>query len=215
MMTLKVIGTGFGRTGTTSLKTALETLVFGPCYHMTEVFAHPDHIPLWHAAPGSGSTGWDAIFEGFGASVDWPGAAFWRELVAACPEAKVIHSERPEADWYRSFAGTIQGHLTRPAPGTPPGWSEMVADVINARVFGGQGDDEAACLAAYRAHNAAVRAEVPANRLLVFDPAEGWAPLCAFLGVTEPGEPFPHRNTTADFQAAIAAIADGRDPELP
>lgn len=214
-MTLKVIGTGFGRTGTTSLKAALETVGFGPCYHMTEVFAHPAHIPLWHEAAQAGAGDWETVFDGFQASVDWPGAAFWRELVAAYPDAKVIHSERPEADWYRSFAGTIQTPLTAPSPGTPPGWSEMVANVVNGRVFGGRGDDEAACLAAYRAHNAAVRAEVPAGRLLVFDPAEGWGPLCAFLGIAEPGEAFPHRNTTADFQAALAAIAEGREPDLP
>lgn len=208
-MALKVIGSGFGRTGTSSLKRALEQVGLGPCYHMTEVFAAPDHIPLWHAAGTTGETDWDRLFLGYGAAVDWPTAAFWPTLMRLFPDAKIVHTERPEDDWYRSFSNTIQPAMLGDGAGTPPGWKAMVDEVIGRSVFGGGMADEAACRTAYREANAAVRAQVPADRLLVFDPSEGWGPLCRFLGVETPSVPYPHENTTRDFQALMKGLSDG------
>src|SRR5260370_35399633 len=101
-MVLAVIGSGFGRTGTRSLKDALEELGFGPCHHMEEIFEHPDQVPYWQAIATGKTVDWNAAFEGYGAQVDWPGAHVWRQLAAAFPEANVVTRVRPEASWPRS-----------------------------------------------------------------------------------------------------------------
>ena len=201
-MALKIIGAGFGRTGTSSLKAALEMVGYAKCYHMTEVFRNPGHIPVWSAAADGRAVDWTRLFEGYRASLDWPGAALWRELIAAFPDAGVILTERDEAAWLRSFSQTIRPTL-QAGPPEPPGWAEMARKVIHEGVFGGASDDDEACLAAYRRQSAQVRAEVPADRLLVFDPADGWGPLCDFLGIDAPQAEFPHANTTADFRRTV------------
>ena len=209
-MALKVIGTGFGRTGTSSLKLALEGLGVSKCYHMKEVFEHPEHIPLWDAAARGEPVDWDTIFDGFAATVDWPGAAMWREIWAAYPDAKFIHSERDEDAWLRSFSNTIRNGLSAgDAAAGPPGWSQMVDRMISQKVFGGRMDDDTVCRAAYRRNSEEVRAEIPADRLLVFQPEAGWGPLCDFLGVPVPDTPYPHENTTADFQKLMAELTGG------
>jgi Sulfotransferase domain len=93
-MALRVIGAGFGRTGTHSLKLALEQLGFAPCHHMYEVRAHPEQLAFWQAAARGELPDWDEVFAGFAAQVDWPGARFWRELAEHFPHAKVILSVR-------------------------------------------------------------------------------------------------------------------------
>ncbi len=201
-MTLRIIGSGFGRTGTLSLKFALEMLGFSKCYHMKDVFEHPDHISAWTAAAKGETPDWGAVFEGYQASVDWPGSAVWRELLAAYPDAKIIHSERDEAAWLKSFDATIRKGVQGLVPG-PPGWPEMANAIVNERVFGGRAADDDAALDAYRRNNAAVRAEVPPEKLLVFDPGAGWAPLCAFLDVPVPDTPYPHVNKKEHFGAPM------------
>jgi len=104
---MKVIGAGFGRTGTTSLKAALETLGFGPCYHMTEVFAHPWHADVWVAAARGETADLDAVLEGYESTVDWPACAFYEEIMQRHPEAKVLLSVRDPERWYESTRGTI------------------------------------------------------------------------------------------------------------
>lgn len=203
---LEIIGSGFGRTGTSSLKLALRELGFSPCYHMDEVFSHVEHIPYWDAATTGALDDWSAIFAGYRAAIDWPTASFWRELAAVYPDARVIHTERPEDAWYTSFANTIQPVLKAELPNLPPGWFAMCARTITDRCFGGRAQDREAVLDAYRRNNAAVRAELPVGRLLVFDPADGWEPLCAFLDVAVPDAPYPKVNTTAEFQAALQAL---------
>src|SRR5581483_5643355 len=106
-MTLRVVGAGVGRTGTHSLKLALEQLLGAPCYHMLEVFGHPEHVPSWAAAADGSLTDWDAIFTGYGAAVDWPAAAFWREISAAYPDALVLLSVRDPDSWWKSASNTI------------------------------------------------------------------------------------------------------------
>lgn len=202
-MTLDVIGSGFGRTGTKSLEVAIETLGFGPCHHMREVLEHPEHVAHWQALARGEAVDWTAVFAGYRAQVDWPGAAVWRDLAAAYPAARVVHSVRPDEVWWASFSTTIGKLMTRRAElPLPP----HVADMLDAWVefagkptFGGRYDDRETALAALRRRDAEVRDAIPADRLLVFDVAEGWAPLCAFLDVPVPDAPFPHHNLRADF----------------
>jgi hypothetical protein len=196
-MTLRIVGAGLGRTGTHSLKIALEQLLGGPCYHMSEVFGHPEHVPLWHAAMRDEAVDWDTVFEGYVAVVDFPGSAVWRPLAAAYPEAPVLLSTRSSSDaWWKSASSTILAVGTRDGMDE---WGAMVGAMF-ARA-GLDGEDEAASKAAYERHNAEVRAEVPADRLIDWTPEDGWGPICEGLGLPIPEEPFPLTNTTADFRA--------------
>lgn len=207
-MTLEVIGAGFGRTGTLSLKTALEQLGFTGCYHMYEVMAHLEHAPVWTAASRGEDVDFDTLLIGYRATVDWPACVFWRELMAVFPDAKVLLSVRPPERWFSSFRNTIYEVMSRPRPEgveLPPefeGLMTMADEVVRDRSFGPRFTDldDAAIIAAYEAHNQEVRDGVPADRLLEFDVAQGWAPLCAFLGVAVPDDPFPNVNDTATFR---------------
>jgi hypothetical protein len=206
-MALRVIGSGFGRTGTKSLKDALELLGLGPCHHMTEVFENPEQVPHWQALATFRPVDWDAAFAGYRAQIDWPGAHAWRALAAHYPDAKVIHSVRPEAAWWDSFSGTIGAILDRPPPADAPlpphvwAMGAAISAMIGEQTFGGRHGEREAALAAYRRRQAEVVAAIPAERLLVYDVAEGWGPLCAFLEVAVPDAPFPRTNDRAEFWA--------------
>jgi hypothetical protein len=208
-MALELIGSGFGRTGTLSLKLALEQLGFGRCYHMLEVAQNPGHAALWSAAHDGKTIDWDALYAGYRATVDWPSAEFWRELIDRYPNARVIHTERPSAAWFESASSTIFRTMTRGATnGMPPAFAEqleMARKLILQGRFGGRLDDEAHAIAIYEAHNAQVKREIPAARLLVYEPGQGWEPLCKFLGVPIPETPYPKVNTTEDFLARFSA----------
>ena len=209
-MTLRVIGSGFGRTGTMSTKLALEQLGYGPCHHMTEVMADPDQPAHWAAYAAGEPVDWHAAFERYAAQVDFPGAAVWPDLAAAFPEAKIVHTERPEEDWWPSYAATIHKFFRhRETMDLPP----PVADIFRTMdtilvdgVLGGTGKEQA--IAAYRRNNERVREEVPAERLLIFSPASGWEPLCGFLGVPVPAAPFPRTNGRDEFWTIF-----GSEPE--
>jgi hypothetical protein len=205
-MGMQVIGVGFGRTGTNSLKLALEQLLGGRCHHMHEVFERPGLIELWSEA-AAGRPDWDAIFAGDVATVDWPAAAFWRELVEREPDALVLLSmrESPQAWWTSASRTIFQPFDLDGAPAEIEAWMATVRELI--RSHGVDLDDEAAAEAAYLAHIDAVRAAVPLARLVEWTTGDGWAPLCAALGVPVPDEPFPHVNTTAEFRSRI-----GLDP---
>ncbi len=202
-MSLAVIGSGFGRTGTASLKRALEMLGFGPCHHMEEVFAHPEQVPHWQAVAAGGAVPMATLFAGYRSQLDWPGAHLWQELAAAYPQAKVIHSIRPDDAWWKSFSGTIGQFMDGPPKvPLPPHMLAMLAamqTMVVDRTFGGSATDRERVLAAYRSRAEQVRAAIPPERLLVFDVSEGWEPLCRFLGVPVPAEPFPHLNSTEAF----------------
>jgi len=203
-MTLSVIGAGFGRTGTNSLKLALEQLGLGPCHHMLEVIDKPDRIAFWNAAAHGERSDWDTIFRDFGATVDWPSTFFWRELAAYYPQAKIILSQRPDEDWLRSIKATILASLKRVderPDGAPRDIGHMAYHLIVTRTFGGRIDDDGHVLSVYRAHNAEVRRTIPRERLLVYDVAEGWGPLCRFLGKAIPDTPIPRVNSTDEFIA--------------
>jgi len=206
-MTLQVVGAGLGRTGTVSLKGALERLLGGPCYHMVEVFAHPDHVPAWAGATRGEPTDWEALLGGYRAAVDWPAGAFWRELSEANPGAIVLLSVRDDAaTWWRSADRTVFEAMRRPQPPEMAEWHEMIVDLLCTR-FTDQWLEPEAAMAAYERHNDEVRATVPADRLLEWRPGDGWEPLCTALGVPVPDEPFPHENRSADFRA-MAGLDD-------
>jgi len=197
IMALKIIGSGLGRTGTLSLKRALEQLGFGPCHHMLEVFQHPESVPLWVAA-GEGRPDWDAIFAGYQASVDYPGCKFWRELAAHYSDAKVIHTVRDPDAWFDSTQATIFAP-DRGAADAPPHLArffEVLFGDLRPHL-----QDRPYMIAYFREHSAAVEREIPKERLLVYRVDEGWEPLCAFLGVPVPSAPFPLENTRAEFRS--------------
>ena len=202
-MSLAVIGPGFGRTGTMSLKHALEHLGFGPCHHMDEVFAHPEQVPYWQAYAAGRPMVWDDVFAGYRSQVDWPGAHPWRELATAYPQAKVVLTVRPEAAWWTSFSATIGKLMSAPDEVTQPlhakHMKQVAIELIRVRTFGCPHTDRDGVLAAYRRRTAEVCATISSQRLLVFDVAEGWAPLCRFLDVPVPAVPFPRTNSTEQF----------------
>jgi len=204
-MALRVVGAGLGRTGTNSLKLALERLLGAPCYHMIEVFGHPEHIPAWHAAAEGRMPDWHALLADYAAAVDWPAAAFWPELSAAFPDAIVLLSVRDAESWWASASQTIFPSIREQA-GTP--WRAMV-DALFGNRFAGRLDDKATAIAAFERHNTEVRQRVPAKRLVEWCAGDGWTPLCAALGVPVPNEPFPHTNTREDWAARHGDLRTG------
>jgi len=211
-MALKVIGAGFGRTGTLSLKSALETLGVGPCYHMVEVFSHPEHIPMWHTLAFGGKVDWDELFKGYQSTVDWPGCSYWRELAAYYPDAKVLLSHRDPEEWYKSMVATIYTAMKQPIPDSAPApakmQGEMVKKAVVEKTFQNRFDDKDYALSVFRSHIAEVKAAIPASKLLVFDVREGWGPLCKFLDVPIPSTDFPRLNDTATTQALIRSMGE-------
>ena len=210
-----MIGAGFGRTGTTSLKAALEELGFDRCYHMTEVFEHPEHADSWGAARRGEAVDWDGLLEGYEATVDWPGCTFYAELVEHYPHAKVLLNVRDPDRWYESTRNTIY-ELSRISAASPLSRAtfrlvglfapavgkvgRMNNELIWKHTFDGRFEDGDYAKAVFEGHNAEVRRRVPAEKLLVYEVKDGWDPLCDFLGVEVPDKAFPHLNDTAEMR---------------
>ena len=194
---LQVIGAGNARTGTTSLKLALERLLGGRCHHMIEILKDHSQMPGWTAAIDGESRDWDTLLSGYDAAVDWPSSMFWPELLAANPDALVVLSVRPAEEWFVSLSNTIIPVWDNP----PPPLKEFMATLgqLLGERFSFDYHDPAAMMAAFEKHNQSVRAAVPADRLLEWTATDGWEPLCARLGLAVPDEPFPKANTTAEF----------------
>jgi len=212
---LEIVGVGYGRTGTLSLKTALERLGFGPCYHAVEFLRHPEHQTRWEAA-FHGNPNWAEVFAGYRSTVDFPGTAFWRELVDAYPEAKVILTVRDPHEWYASVRETFLAAAgpddEPPIPGAGEGsfvkggnWSQMMANLR----------DEHTAIADFKRHIEDVRSYVPSHRLLVYEVRQGWQPLCDFLEVRVPEEPFPRLNDSEAFKDLIAQHSSHQSNNLP
>lgn len=202
-MALDIIGAGFGRTGTLSLKNALEQLGFNKCYHMMEVMNHPDHNGLWRAAGRGEAVDWEALFAGYKASVDWPSCNFWREQMRAFPAARVILSLRDADSWYESIMNTIWKVSDMIQKADAPESRErtnMVFELIWDGLFQRRLDDKAYVISVFEKHNQTVIDSVPEEKLLVYRPGDGWEPLCEFLGCAIPSTPYPKMNSTEDFQ---------------
>ena len=198
---LKVVGAGVGRTGTHSLKVALEQLLGGTCHHMIEVFAHPEEIPVWTDAIDGKPVDWGALMSGYTAQVDWPGGSFWPELSAANPDALVLLSTRDPDAWFTSCSNTIFAGIQGMIDGGDQ-WMGAMLRLFRER-FSDQIEDRDAMIAAYERHNAAVRAAIPEERLLDWTAADGWEPICARLGLPVPSDPFPVTNTTSEFREML------------
>src|SRR5215210_3295615 len=218
---MEIIGAGFGRTGTMSLKAALEELGFDPCYHMVEVFGHPEHADLWQAAWRSEPVDWEDFLGDYRAAVDWPACTFYGELMERYPDAKVLLSVRDPDRWYESVRNTIYelsslssglrlsrvvfavftlfafGRISR---------GNMVDDIIWEGTFDGRFEDKPYAIGVFERHNEEVKRCVPPDKLLVYEVNEGWGPLCEFLGVEEPDKPFPRLNDTAEMRRRIRSV---------
>ncbi len=218
---MRVIGAGFGRTGTSSLKAALEILGFGPCYHMTEVFAHPEHAEVWTAAWRGKPVDWAGFLGGYDSAVDWPACTFYEDLMDEYPEAKVLLSVREPEGWYKSTRNTIYeiGRVIDASPFSRAafgllgfvvpalgGVSRMAEEIIWRGTFDGRLEDEAYAREVFQSHNNSVVRRVPKDKLLVYDVKRGWGPLCEFLNVPVPDEPFPQLNDTAEFRRRVLAV---------
>ena len=208
-MTLEVIGAGFGRTGTLSMKAALETLDYDKCHHMVEVFGKRGQIDYWEDIAQGALPDWDEVFDGYKACVDFPACIFYRKLMDKYPDAKVILTVRSADSWYKSVSNTIYRAGT-----IIPAWfrlmvprlgrsAKMVDKLIWAGVFKDRFEDEDFAKQVFLDHIEMVKATVPPEKLLVFEARQGWGPLCAFLDKPEPEGPFPHVNDTAEFEGRI------------
>ena len=205
-MSLSVIGAGFGRTATMSIKMALDQLGLGPCHHMEEVFANPGQLPNWQAAADGQQVDWDDVFAGYNSVVDWPGAHYWRELAEIYPDSRVLLSVRPVDRWWASFSSTIKKILemgdTIPEE-YPRSVVNMAYKIVAEQTFGGAMDDKSVVLSAYQKRIDDVKQAIPAERLLIFDVTEGWAPLCKFLDLAVPDGDFPRSNSKEEFWEAF------------
>ena len=211
-MSLQVIGAGFGRTGTLSMKLALESLGYTRTHHMQEVAKSRTQVKLWSEVADGQPPRWDEIFSGFKASVDFPSSTYYRELMEHFPDAKVVLTTRDVDKWYASTASTIY-----PLTTLIPSWmirvippvrqmNHVVVSTVWQRVFDGRFEDAAHAKQVFVDYEAEVQRTVPADRLLVFNVAEGWEPLCAFLDCDVPDRPFPHLNDAASFPARHRAL---------
>lgn len=218
-MGIELIGAGLPRTGTLTQKTALEMLGYGPCYHWVDVLADLSRVQTWEGAM-DGNADWQAIFDGWRSTVDWPGGFFWRELSEAYPDAKVLLSVRDPESWERSFRETVwnMGHgesllrLLSSARGlVDPTWHSYLAFVDRMfwspeGTFAAGHEQPQQLIDAMIAHNEEVKRTIPPERLLVWKPADGWEPLCNFLKVDIPSEPLPHVN---DRETFLDRVIDG------
>jgi hypothetical protein len=212
-MEMRVVGAGVGRTGTHSLKVALEQLLGVPCHHMVEVFAHPEQVPVWTDAIEGRPVDWHTLLADYGAIVDWPGGSFWPELTAAYPDALVLLSVRDPEGWYRSASNTIFNGLTGDLP-VDDAWMASLRKLFHNR-FSDDLENPTVMMDAFVRHNDAVRAAIPASRLLEWSPGDGWEPICERLELPVPDEPFPVTNTTDEFRemAGLPALdASGGEP---
>jgi len=200
-VTLRLIGAGLPRTGTSSLREALRHLLEAPVYHMSEAFARPEHAPTWVAAIEGNPPVWDDFLAGYAAGVDAPFSTCWRDLAAAYPNSPVLLSHRGSAEvWYRSMAATVfpRTHEMLMRDDSDP--MVPLFRVIFSDLFA-DADDPEDVMAGYERWIGEVRAEIPPERLVEWQPGDGWKPICRALGVPVPDLPFPHENSTADYLA--------------
>jgi hypothetical protein len=210
---MKVIGAGFGRTGTMTLKAALEQLGAGPCYHMVEaLWGDTSRLELWQQAADGEDTDWEKLLDGFDSTVDWPGCTFYEPLMEAFPEAKVLLTVRDADAWYESTRSSIYASLIAGRNGqlgggtqTPPSPEAfaMISTLIWDGTFHGRFEDRDYAIEVFNRHNEEVGRKVPAERLVVHRVEEGWRPLAEMLDADEPDAPFPRLNDRAAFREMV------------
>ncbi|MFT5426518.1 MAG: hypothetical protein ACI9ZT_001459 [Gammaproteobacteria bacterium] len=201
-MALSVIGAGFGRTGTMSIKMALEHLGVGPTHHMEEVFKNPAQLPYWQAAADGQQVKWDEVFAGYNSAIDWPSTHYWRELADTYPDARILLSVRPAELWWDSFSVTIKKLLEIKDTiddEYPRSILDMAYKMIAEQTFRGAMDDKSVVLAEFQKRIDEVKEFIPVDRLLVFQVTDGWAPLCKFLNLPVPDIDFPRSNAKEEF----------------
>jgi len=223
-MSIKIIGAGLPRTGTNTLKQSLEQLGHKHVYHMKELLVHPEKLHYWKTLDETGDTDWDAMYEGYDGTVDFPGYPWYKEHMKKYPNAKVIMTVRDFESWYKSVDSTV----FRAGPQTPLEKIKMIGKLLSSararnvvkcikwfkKVFfseqmqGRFGDKEFA-KKFWEDHIADVKAFVPEDNLLVYDVRDGWGPLCKFLGVEEPSEPLPHLNKKENFKKMLPKLMKG------
>ncbi len=203
---MKIIGAGFSRTGTYSLKHALQTLGYDPCYHGEEIFQRPDDVKIWMKALQQ-EPDWRALFDGYLAGLDSPICFFWREIRATFPDAKVILTKREPDDWYESLEASLYQAMMNPerAPKEIRGALNMARAIVLDYIFNGKFKDRRYAIEVYTRHNESVEASFvdDQSNLLVFEVSKGWDPLCAFLDKDIPQIPFPNTNSREQFQALL------------
>jgi len=206
-VSLEVIGAGFGRSGTLSLRKALETLGYAPCYHMQVTLTHYSHLKFWIRARRGAQVDYRRFFRRYRATVDWPACEFWRELMQAFPYSRIVLNVRDPEAWYDSMRETIWAIQPVFPWWFPPVVRQMHDEIIWNTRFNGEFESREKTIAAYRAHVEEVRAQVPPDRLLVYDVAEGWEPLCRFLGRPVPeGVDFPRLNDRRFFRRVMLGL---------
>ncbi len=207
-MALQLIGAGYGRTGTLSLKHALEELGFGPCYHMEEVIKLPFRYRVWQKIVDGESPDWDAVFAGYHATVDWPACNYYQDLLAKYPQAKVILTVRDPEQWHESVLQTIYAfsHINTRFLPFVDGNLRMTRALIWEGVFNGRFTEREYAIQKFNEHIAHVKESVPPEKLLLFNVQEGWQPLCRFLDVPIPTHPFPHVNDRAVMQKRVGQL---------
>ena len=216
---MKVIGAGFGRMGTMSIKAALEQIGYGPCLHMIDIIRDPSLLPPWKERAEGNQIDWASALEGWESTIDWPACKFWREHHETWPDLPVILNNRDKDAWYKSMLNSIheakemamRGELKPSDPDTPPPSPEvmmMINGIVWSTFDGRFADDKEYAFQKLDEHYAAVRDTVPKDQILEFDATtDGWEPLCSFLGVDVPDEPFPHLNDTKTFRAQFGMPA--------
>lgn len=209
VVAMRLIGAGLPRTGTSSLREALRFLLDGPIYHMSEAYARPEHVRTWVAAINGEPPQWEEFLDGYAAGVDSPFSCCWRDLAAAYPDVPVLLSHRGSAEaWYRSMDATVLEHtrgvlaLDDDTDPMTPLFRMMFKD-LSADL-----DDADQVKLGYERRLAEVRAEVGPDRLIEWQPGDGWEPICSALGMAVPDVPFPHRNTMADFLARARQVRE-------
>lgn len=224
-MAIKIIGAGFPRTGTNSLKRSLEMLGVSKAYHFKDLLLNPENLHYWQTLEATGSMEWDEIYDGYQASVDFPCYAWYKEHMVRYPDAKVILTVRPFEKWYASVKSTIWVA----GPQTLPEKLSMIAKLItNPRLrkvfkcikfvkgylwkkqFQGRFLDKDFVEKVWNSHLEEVKSHVPPEKLLVYDVRDGWGPLCTFLGVPEPSEPLPHLNKKENFKTMLQDLIKGK-----
>jgi len=203
-MTIRMVGAGVGRTGTHTQKIVLERLIGGTCHHMVEVFQHPDEIPVWTQAALGNNPDWTEFLSGYTAIVDWPGGSFYKEIADAFPDAPVLLSVRDPDAWYKSASNTIFHAIDLSKASDDP-WQAMIEAMMRNR-FCADLEDAEAMKKAFVRHNEEVRDTIPKDRLIVWQPEDGWGPIADALGVPAPDEPLPVTNTTNEFREMMLGL---------